>query len=31
MQGMDNVNPLNTLMNSDGSAPNDLGSYFINN
>ncbi|KAJ7742437.1 glycosyl hydrolase catalytic core-domain-containing protein [Mycena maculata] len=31
MVGMDNVNPLNTLMNSDGSGPNDLGSWFINN
>ncbi|KAJ7781423.1 glycosyl hydrolase catalytic core-domain-containing protein [Mycena metata] len=31
MTGMDNVNPLNTLMNSAGTAPNDLGYYFINN
>ncbi|KAJ7047543.1 glycosyl hydrolase catalytic core-domain-containing protein [Mycena alexandri] len=31
MEGMDNVNPLNKLMNSAGTAPNDLGNYFINN
>jgi len=31
MEGMDNVNPLNKLMNDDGTGPNDLGSYFINN
>ncbi|KAJ7699904.1 hypothetical protein B0H17DRAFT_1047614 [Mycena rosella] len=31
MEGMDNVNPLNKLMNSAGDAPNDLGYYFINN
>jgi hypothetical protein len=31
MENMVNVNPLNTLMNSDGTGPNDLGSYFINN
>ncbi|KAJ6629167.1 glycosyl hydrolase catalytic core-domain-containing protein [Mycena sp. CBHHK59/15] len=31
MEGMDNVNPLNKLMNSAGTAPNDLGDYFINN
>ncbi|KAF7352920.1 Glyco-hydro-cc domain-containing protein [Mycena venus] len=31
MEGMDNVNPLNKLMNDAGDAPNDLGYYFINN
>jgi hypothetical protein len=31
MEGMDNVNPLNKLMNDAGTAPNDLGYYFINN
>ncbi|KAJ7095212.1 glycosyl hydrolase catalytic core-domain-containing protein [Mycena belliarum] len=31
MQGMDNVNPLNKLMNDAGTGPNDLGNYFINN
>ncbi|KAJ7499091.1 glycosyl hydrolase catalytic core-domain-containing protein [Mycena latifolia] len=31
MEGMDNVNPLNKLMNDAGTGPNDLGSYFINN
>jgi O-glycosyl hydrolase len=31
MEGMDNVNPLNKLMNDAGDGPNDLGSYFINN
>jgi len=31
MVGMSNVNPLNTLMNSAGNGPNDLGYYFINN
>jgi hypothetical protein len=30
MTGMSNVNPLNTLMNADGT-PNALGQYFINN
>ncbi|KAJ6599238.1 glycosyl hydrolase catalytic core-domain-containing protein [Mycena vulgaris] len=31
MEGMDNVNPLNKLMNDAGDGPNDLGYYFINN
>ncbi|KAJ7179297.1 glycosyl hydrolase catalytic core-domain-containing protein [Mycena filopes] len=31
MEGMDNVNPLNKLMSNDGTKPNDLGYYFINN
>jgi len=31
MQNLVNVNPLNSLMNSAGDGPNDLGSYFINN
>ncbi|KAF7331940.1 Glyco-hydro-cc domain-containing protein [Mycena kentingensis (nom. inval.)] len=31
MVGMSNVNVLNTMMNSGGSGPNDLGHYFINN
>ncbi|KAJ7638660.1 glycosyl hydrolase catalytic core-domain-containing protein [Roridomyces roridus] len=31
MTGMDNVNPLNTLMTSSGSGPNSLGQWFINN
>ncbi|KAJ7667824.1 glycosyl hydrolase catalytic core-domain-containing protein [Mycena polygramma] len=31
MEGMDNVNTLNKLMNDAGDGPNDLGEYFVNN
>ncbi|KAF7313657.1 Glyco-hydro-cc domain-containing protein [Mycena chlorophos] len=31
MEDLTNVNPDNSLMNSAGNAPNDLGYYFINN
>ena len=31
MEDLTNVNPDNSLMNSDGTAPNDLGYYFIYN
>ncbi|KAJ6509985.1 glycosyl hydrolase catalytic core-domain-containing protein [Mycena vitilis] len=31
MEGMDNVNTLNKLMNDAGDGPNDLGFYFVNN